>query len=119
MQFDVKHFLLLNAAIVGIVAVSIYFRAKGAQKGPTKLDMGWTGKGMQQTQNERKEREGRKPLNVIFVYNGHSWDAFEVLGLPAGSPMSAVEQAYSRALDENDIAAHDFIGKAYNAIKES
>src|SRR5690349_4462282 len=25
-----------------------------------------------------------KSLNVMFNYNGHSWDAYEVLGVPAG-----------------------------------
>ena len=29
-------------------------------------------------------RPGERPLNVIFNYNGESWDAYEVLGLPAG-----------------------------------
>ncbi len=32
-----------------------------------------------------KKPPGPKALNVMFNYNGHSWDAYEVLGVPAGS----------------------------------
>lgn len=60
-----------------------------------------------------------KSLNVIFVYNGHSWDAFEVLGVPAGSHLPAVETAYKKALSETDKATHEFLRTAFEAIKKS
>ena len=49
---------------------------------------------------------GERPLNVVFNYNGHSWDAYEVLGLPAGSSLEMVQQAYREALataDQNSL----------------
>jgi hypothetical protein len=35
-----------------------------------------------------------RQLNVFFNWNGHTWDAFEVLGVPAGSGRDAVVQAF-------------------------
>ena len=36
---------------------------------------------------------GERSLNCYFQYNGHLWDAFEVLGIPAGSDHEACERA--------------------------
>lgn len=60
-----------------------------------------------------------KSLNVIFNYNGHSWDAFEVLGVPAGAKPAMVEEAYKKSLQATDKSSHDFIKTAYDAIKKS
>lgn len=37
--------------------------------------------------------EGRQ-LNVFFNWNGHTWDAYEVLGVPAGASRETVVQAF-------------------------
>lgn len=57
-----------------------------------------------------------RPLNVVFNYNGHSWDAFEVLGLPAGSSPERVHQAYEESLGKVDAASKPFMDAAYLAI---
>jgi len=59
---------------------------------------------------------GERPLNVVFNYNGHSWDAYEVLGLPAGSSMEKVEDAYRDALRSVDPGSRGFMEAAYQAI---
>ncbi len=43
----------------------------------------------------RPSRE--RDLNVFFNWNGHTWDAFEVLGCPAGASREAVVQAFHQA----------------------
>lgn len=58
-----------------------------------------------------------RPLNVIFNYNGESWDAYEVLGLPAGSSLEKVEQAFSESLQRVDEGARPFMQAAHAAIK--
>jgi len=58
-----------------------------------------------------------KSLNVIFNYNGHSWDAYEVLGVPAGAPPAMVKQAFEQALKANDPASHEFLKAALYAIE--
>ena len=35
-----------------------------------------------------------RQLNVFFNWNGHTWDAYEVLGLPAGAGRESVVQAF-------------------------
>lgn len=41
--------------------------------------------------------ERMKSLNVIFMFNGHSFDAYEVLGLVPGSSYAQAEAAYAAA----------------------
>lgn len=57
-----------------------------------------------------------KTLNVIFNYNGHSWDAYEVLGVPAGSQLRNVTAAYQLALRNSDPESHSFLETAYKSI---
>ena len=61
-------------------------------------------------------RASERPLNVVFNYNGHSWDAFEVLGLPAGASFDRVEEAYRQVLAKSDPTSHNFLTAAYRAI---
>jgi hypothetical protein len=63
--------------------------------------------------------ENERSLNVVFNYNGETWDAFEVFGLPAGSGMEVVEAAYHEALEKNEPSARPFLGAAFKAIAES
>lgn len=58
-----------------------------------------------------------RSLNVVFNYNGHSWDAYEVLGLPAGSSMESVEVAYQESLRRVDEGSKAFMQAAYEAIQ--
>ncbi|MGZ3769811.1 MAG: hypothetical protein ACXVCP_09295 [Bdellovibrio sp.] len=57
-----------------------------------------------------------KNLNVMFNYNGHSWDAYEVLGVPAGSSIKTVTEAYQKAVVKNSKSSLDFLETAYKAI---
>jgi hypothetical protein len=57
-----------------------------------------------------------KNLNVIFIYNGHTWDAHEVLGVPAGARFDDVHLAYRKALEKADLESRSFIEAAYLAI---
>ncbi|QDK37054.1 hypothetical protein [Bdellovibrio sp. NC01] len=57
-----------------------------------------------------------KSLNVMFNYNGHSWDAYEVLGVPAGASIKTVTDAYQVALRRCDKESVEFLETAYKAI---
>ncbi len=57
-----------------------------------------------------------RSLNVVFNYNGHSWDAYEVLGLPAGSGLPVVEAAYRESLERVDESSRGFMEAAFKAI---
>jgi hypothetical protein len=59
-----------------------------------------------------------KNLNVIFMYNGHSWDAHEVLGIPAGARLEVIVAAYQKALNNSKPDSHPFIEMAFRAIRD-
>lgn len=62
-------------------------------------------------------QKGERPLNVIFNYNGESWDAYEVLGLPAGSSQERVEAAFNDSMGRVDDKSKPFMLAAYDAIQ--
>ncbi|MBC7370411.1 MAG: hypothetical protein H7326_02535 [Bdellovibrionaceae bacterium] len=57
-----------------------------------------------------------KELNVLFNYNGHTWDAYEVLGVPAGAGLVEVTKAYQEMLRKADPESHTYLETAYRAI---
>jgi hypothetical protein len=63
------------------------------------------------------QKPGERPLNVIFNFNGHSWDAYEVLGLPAGSSPENVEKAYREGIKNVDPSSRSFFEAAFHAIR--
>lgn len=56
-----------------------------------------------------------RDLNVFFNWNGHSWDAFEVLGLPAGARGEQVLSQF-RKLKAERPDAEPFLQAAVDAI---
>lgn len=60
-----------------------------------------------------------KSLNIMFMYNGHSWDAYEVLGIPAGSGQREVDEAFRRMISNSTTDSHEFLNAAYRVICES
>lgn len=57
-----------------------------------------------------------KSLNVMFMYNGHNFDAYEVLGVPAGARMEMVQAAFDKAISQQG-SDRDFLEAALSAIK--
>ena len=62
------------------------------------------------------DKTGERQLNVVFVWNGHPWDAHEVLGVPAGSSLEAVQAAYKDLIRRTDSQSRPFLDAAYTAI---
>lgn len=58
-----------------------------------------------------------KVLNVIFMWNGHSWDAYEVFGLPAGSSVERVRERYNELQSKSDEGQRLFLREALKAIE--
>lgn len=56
------------------------------------------------------------PPKAIFVYNGHDWDAFEVLGVSPYSSFSEITKTYQALIRKADSGKHDFLQAAYTAI---
>jgi hypothetical protein len=60
-----------------------------------------------------------KVLNVHFQWNGHSFDAYEALGLPARSSHEAVQAAYIKLVTQGDPQMMRFYKMAYETILRS
>lgn len=57
-----------------------------------------------------------KNLNVIFMFNGHTFDAFEVLGAPAGASYETAEKFFNQSLARKS-SDREFLAAALSAIK--
>lgn len=57
-----------------------------------------------------------KDLNVLFNYNGHSWDAYEVLGVPAGENIVEVTRAYQELVKNSSPESQEFLETAFKAV---
>ena len=60
-----------------------------------------------------------RSLNVLFNWNGHTWDAYEVLGLPGGSSQVQARLAFDRAAALADQETVPFLKAALDAIAKS
>lgn len=65
---------------------------------------------------KQDSRPFEKKLNVLFMYNGHDWDAYQVLGLPAGCSLELVTEQYQQLIRGADSAKIEFYECAYLAI---
>lgn len=55
--------------------------------------------------------------NVLFNWNGYTWDAYDVFGIPTGSSPEAVQAAYEAACRRADNESLPFLEAAYSAIR--
>jgi hypothetical protein len=113
-----EHFFLVNGAIILFLMYYILRRprAKGGQlrlQNPTTPVKG----GKQLTGSGQAEKP--RQLNVLFNYNGHTWEAYEVLGLPPGSSDTAVEQAFETLTVSADKKSIAFLVAAREAIRDA
>lgn len=59
-----------------------------------------------------------KALNVIFMWNGHCWDAHEVLGVTPGTSIKTVELRFKELHAQSDSGQKLFLEEAFNCIKQ-
>lgn len=114
-----KWLLLLNLLFV-IILFLLYKRDSKAQK-PSKLNFKKNHRTLdtefETIFKEKQENNDQyeKVLNILFQFNGETWDAYEVLGLPAGSNVTDAKVAYERALQEGK-DSEAFLRAALDAI---
>lgn len=94
-----KFFVLLNIIFI-IMFIYWLNKDKNKQK-PSKLNFNrkkpldsGTFDSILKDKSENNDQY-EKVLNILFQYNGETWDAYEVLGLPAGSSVEDARKAYS------------------------
>ena len=57
------------------------------------------------------------PTNIWFNWNGHSWCAFEVLGIPGGSSVLRAQEAFRQGIANSAADSHPFLNEAIQAIE--
>ncbi len=57
------------------------------------------------------------PPNIWFNWNGHSWCAFEVLGIPSTSSVALAQEAFRQAIGSSETNSHPFLNEAIQAIE--
>lgn len=62
---------------------------------------------------------GDRQLTLFFNYNGHSFEAYETLGIPAGSSYEVAKQAYESSTSKIDAESREFHSAALEAIRKS
>jgi hypothetical protein len=129
-----QDFLIMNAVGAGAFILWYLVSRGGSHKQPTKLKLDATDSAPVFLPEAGKTAEGGslvkkrsyhpdmvmkpapKNLNIMFNYNGHSWDAYEVLGVPAGANITMVTEAYHVAVRRCDKESVEFLETAYKAI---
>lgn len=61
----------------------------------------------------------KNPRGVFFAFNGHEWEAYEVLGCQVGEGLEVATKVYQNHLRTSDPSTFDFYEAAYNAILKS
>jgi hypothetical protein len=119
-------FLWINIG-VGLVFVALFLWKRGV-KDPSRLQL--------RTKNKKSlfktgtlSPEARassvdpgakvRDLNAKFLYNAHDWDAYDVLGIPAGSSYEIAQKAYEIASQKADSKTQDFLKTALETIRKN
>lgn len=117
-----SQFLVFIQVFIAAVFVIWILSRRGRNPKPTVLNMTTDNKTKPKikTYNSVNFTEGdevqAKVLNVIFMWNGHSWDAYEVFGLPAGSPIEHVRERYTEMVAVSSESQKLFLNEALKAI---
>jgi len=106
-------FLIFNAVVVTLL-VAFFLHSKSKKPKPAKLNLRKGGF----TPVKDVDINDEKELNVYFMHNGYMWDAFDIVGVPAGAPMSDVEMAYIKSRMRMDEESKEILEMAYSAIHE-
>jgi len=68
---------------------------------------------------ETTQRPGEeRALGVLFMYNGHDWEAHQVLGLPQGASMHQITVTYQELIKKSDPSTFEFFEAAYTALSQ-
>ncbi len=107
-----SRFLLVNIAVV-ILLLILFLRIKKKAK-PSSLRFETF-----KLPESLPTAGGERSLNCLFNYNGHTWDAHEILGIPAGCEPQEVKDGYERALKRaQDEQSRAIITAAFDALKQ-
>lgn len=113
---------------LGVFLILIFLIGKKGIVAPSRLNLkrGWTGHKIRPVGPQFRsppsesgpEGPRAKDLNIMFVYNGHTFDAYEVIGVPAGASFEMVHRFYQEAL-RREGQDREFLEAAFLAIQQT
>ncbi len=71
---------------------------------------------IQAAQTSSVKSSSTKQLSIFFMYNGHDWEAHQVLGIPQGAGIDVATRAYQEQLKTADPSSYEFYEAAHAAI---
>jgi hypothetical protein len=89
-------------AVLGLILILFFLRRKKSSRASL-------------TRPVEDVRSAQK-LSSIFVYNGHNFDAFEVLGLPSDASLEVAQKSYENAIRQNG-SDRTFLEAAFKTIQ--
>ena len=134
--------LLYINVILGVVFLLYFILGRSQPKGPTRLNLKnkdtplekdpnpdrLISQKNQQTVDQKQlsskmtvlepetESPQGKDLAIFFMYNGHGWEAYSVLGVAQGANMKTVTESYQKLLEASDPRSYEFLETAYKTI---
>jgi len=107
----------------GLIALSFVLYFMSMKKKKSSFHEIWEAPKDSQEREGASSQKGRestleKELTCQFMYNGENWDAFEILGVPAGSNLQMVEPAYRALKSKTHPDSFGIIEAAYGALKK-
>ncbi len=120
-----EQFLILNIVLVGFFAL-LFLWGRRTPRQPSNLKVTYSEVPLR-NQSKALQKPSQKSLdevpshvlqdlNTQFMYNGHSWDAYEVLGVQPGSSVEKIKQAFEQSIKKTDSSSHEFLKCALAAI---
>ncbi|MBK9295121.1 MAG: hypothetical protein IPM57_11910 [Oligoflexia bacterium] len=120
-------FLIINAIILCYLVFRIFISANRRSRPKTKSEE-FTGGGFKREffdifTTAANSRPHEKSLNCHFQFQGKTYDAYQVLGVPAGAPFQECKHAYEELVNEKESTSlaysKDVINAALNALQRS
>jgi hypothetical protein len=117
-------FITINLVLLGFFAL-IFLWGRNRSKEPSQLKVTASAKKppakgplapTSSSDNREALSEDPRDLTTQFMYNGHNWEAYEVLGLAKGSTMEQVKAAFELSLQKTNPNSHEFLKTALSVI---
>lgn len=109
-----EFFIILWILPVTLLGFS-FFRLYRRRQDPSRLNMR-AGNSSAPPGLEGLSTSDERTLDCWFNYNGHLWEAHEVLGLPAGSSREDIEAAYKAQCSEMDPSSRSLVDHALKVL---
>lgn len=124
-----QQFIFLNIGILGLLGIAFYWGRRNS-KAPSNLrvtppsnlsNLKQVNLNLVSNQDQKNEQDHFKLQSAensdgLFIYNGHTWNAYEVLGLPSGCSMDDLRVTFEQALLRSQDGSHEFLKAALSAI---